>query len=84
MKHASEKILRSHLPLLTKLSAISKLNEKKLGVYYRKSHAFLHFHEEEGKLYADVRLDGTNFDRLAADSKMEQKSLLNNICQVLK
>jgi len=84
MKHASEKILCSHSGLLAQLRAISELNEKRLGVYYKKSRAFLHFHEDEGKLFADVRLDGANFHRLAADSNPEQKSLLSRIQKALK
>ena len=43
---------------------MESLNEKKPGIFYRKSRAFLHFHEDPIGLFADVRdQSGLDFDR---------------------
>jgi hypothetical protein len=44
--------------------------EKKLGVFYRKSNAFLHFHEDPAGLFADLKA-GTDFDRYPVNTKNE-------------
>ena len=64
MKHATAPALDRLATLLVELRAIEGLNEKRPGIFYRKSRAFLHFHEDQAGLFADVRDPaGVNFDR---------------------
>lgn len=64
MKHASEIALDQLEPLLARVRALPGLTEKKRGVFYRKSRAFLHFHEAPKGLFGDVRAaDDRDFDR---------------------
>ena len=76
MKHATEQALDRIEPLLAALRALDDLREKKRGVFYRKSRAFLHFHEDGSDMYADVRLDGTAFERFRVMSQAEIRQLL--------
>ena len=64
MKHAGPDALSRLAPTLTGLRALPELREKGPGVFYRRSRAFLHFHDDPTGLYADVRAaDDTGFDR---------------------
>lgn len=64
MKHAGEIALDQLEPLLARVRALPGLTEKKRGVFYRKSRAFLHFHEDPEGLFGDVRAaDDRDFDR---------------------
>jgi hypothetical protein len=62
--------------LLLELRRVDGLKEKKRGVFYRGSRAFLHFHEDPSGLYADVRLDA-EFERMRVTTKAERKRLLS-------
>ena len=65
MKHAGPAALDTIEPLLQRLRAIGGLREKTRGVFYLRSKAFLHFHEDPSGLYADIRAPGgAHFDRL--------------------
>jgi len=59
MRHATNVALDALEPLLRELRAIPTLTERKRGVFYRGSRAFLHFHEDSAGFFADVRLDET-------------------------
>ncbi len=64
MKHAGEQALDQLEPLLKELRVLPGMVEKKRGVFYRKSKAFLHFHEDPKGLFADLRdAAGDDFDR---------------------
>lgn len=64
MKHAGEAALDDLEALLVRVRALPGLSEKKRGIFYRKSRAFLHFHEDPKGLFADVRAaDDKDFDR---------------------
>lgn len=64
MKHAGEIALDQLDPLLARVRALPGLTEKKRGVFYRKTRAFLHFHEDPKGLFGDVRAaDDKDFDR---------------------
>jgi len=68
MKHAGPAALDVLEPLLARIRATGLLKEKSRGVFYLKSKAFLHFHEDPKGLFADIRTaDGTDFDRFRAD-----------------
>jgi hypothetical protein len=83
VKHIGPEGLDKLEGLLEALRRQDGLKEKKRGVFYRKSRAFLHFHEDPAGLFADVRLSGPDFDRLPVNSRAEWKSLLAKIDAVL-
>jgi len=57
------------------------LLERRPGVFYRKSRAFLHFHEDESGLYADVRLADA-FERRRVETPAERSALMAAIRSV--
>lgn len=64
MKHAGQDALDRLEPLLARVRALPGLTEKNRGVFYLKSRAFLHFHEDPKGLFGDVRDEsGKDFDR---------------------
>jgi hypothetical protein len=75
VRHAREGTLDRLEALLAELRAVPGLREKKRGVFYRRSKAFLHFHEDPTGLYADVRLD-EEFERLRVTTGEERAALL--------
>jgi N-acetylglutamate synthase-like GNAT family acetyltransferase len=82
MRHARAEDLDRLEPLLERLRKLNGLKEKSRGAFYRGSRAFLHFHEDDGAFYADVRLR-EDFERLAATSAAEQKALLRAVTTAL-
>ena len=78
MRHATSNALDKLEPLLVELRFVPGLVEKSRGVFYRKSRAFLHFHEDPSGLHADVRF-GTEFERVRVESDSERQALLSRI-----
>lgn len=78
MKHASDASLDTLDGLLERLRAVPGLVEKRRGVFYRRSRAFLHFHEDPSGMYADVRL-GEDFERLRVTTRREQDRLVSSV-----
>ena len=77
MKHAGPAVLDSIEPLLERLRALPGLTEKSRGSFYRKSRAFLHFHEDPKGLFADIRMaDGSDFERLDVTSEAARADLV--------
>jgi hypothetical protein len=58
MKHAGDVALDAIEPLLREVRLLPGLIEKKRGIFYRKSQAFLHFHEDAAGIFADIKLAG--------------------------
>ena len=79
MRHISPERLQDLDPLLARLRALDGLNERKPGVFYRRSNAFLHFHEHGDDVYADVKLDGREFSRLRVSTATEQRRLVTQV-----
>lgn len=75
MKHATPIVLDALEPLLEQIRSVALLTEKKRGVFYRKSQAFLHFHEDPASFFADVRT-GPVWSRLPATTGKERKALI--------
>jgi hypothetical protein len=48
-------LLKDLEPALDEIRKIEGLVEKKAGIFYLKSQSFMHFHEKDGKIWADVR-----------------------------
>lgn len=77
MKHASAAALDALEPLLAELRTLAGLTEKSRGVFYRRSRAFLHFHEDPRGLFADVRdADGRDFERFDVTEPPGRAALL--------
>jgi hypothetical protein len=76
VKHASPAALDELDDVLRALRSVDGLTEKNRGVFYRGSRAFLHFHEDESGLYADVRVHA-DFDRFRVTTKAERKRLVS-------
>jgi hypothetical protein len=55
VRHATEEDLDRVEPLLAELRRLPQLRERKRGSFSRGSRAFLHFHEDAGDFYVDVR-----------------------------
>jgi hypothetical protein len=79
VRHITPTRLDAIEPLLEQLRAIGGLDERKRGTFYRKSRAFLHFHEDGDDVYADVRLRGDAFDRRRVTTKTEQAALVRAV-----
>jgi hypothetical protein len=82
MKHASATALEGLSELLDQIRTKDELKEKKLGIFYRKSKSFLHFHEDPAGLFADLAV-GTDFVRYPVNIKREWKVLLSAIDRIL-
>ena len=54
MRHARDTDLDRIDGLLAQLRTLPGLTEKKRGIFYRKSRAFLHFHEDPKGMFADI------------------------------
>jgi len=86
MKHAGSEALDGIEPLLAEIRAAAPdWVEKKRGTFYRRSKAFLHFHEDPTGMYADVRLseDG-DFERLPATTPADQAELVRRISAAVR
>jgi hypothetical protein len=80
MKHATTAALDRLEPLIERLRALGGLKEKGRGVFYLKSRAYLHFHEDPAGLFADVRAaDGVDFDRFNVDEQAVQDMLVERV-----
>ncbi|HEV3211859.1 MAG TPA: hypothetical protein VGZ03_00545 [Acidimicrobiales bacterium] len=80
MRHATSEDLGAIDGLVSSLRELAGLTEKRPGVFYRRSKAFLHFHAHDGDLFADVRTDpGKDFERRRVTTKAEQRRLLAEI-----
>jgi len=78
MAHASPEALQALLPLLRQLREIKGLKEVKPGIFYCRSSAFLHFHDEAGTLVADLKKPGgSGFDRFVLDTAPAQRKLVD-------
>lgn len=77
MAHADAAALARLLPLLRQLREIKGLREMKPGIFYLKGSAFLHFHEDQGLLIADLKKSGGGFDRYPVDTPPGQRKLVD-------
>jgi hypothetical protein len=79
MAHADEAALARLLPLLRQLREIKGLREMKPGIFYLKGSAFIHFHDENGALVAELKkAGGSGFDRYPVDAPPGQRKLVDD------
>jgi hypothetical protein len=83
VRHATQEDLDRVEALLIELRTLTELRERKRGHFSRGSRAFLHFHEDAGDLYVDVRLD-SEFERVKVSSHREQADFLLRVREVLQ
>ena len=84
VKHADSTALEVIEDLLSDLRATDGLVERKSGIFYRRSRAFLHFHQDPNGLYADVRLDiDGDFIRMPVSTRTERALLLREVSRAL-
>lgn len=75
MKHARDAALDSIEPVLIELRQFGDLREKKRGVFYKKSIAFIHFHEDPTGIFADLRRGG-EWLRLPVNTLADRRRLV--------
>jgi hypothetical protein len=76
MRHASDEDLDQLEPLLDRLRDLPGLTERSRDAFYRRSRAYLHFHQNPAGFFADVRTqDAQDFARHAVTSDDQQAAL---------
>jgi hypothetical protein len=78
VRHATDEDLDHIETLLVELRKFGQLRERKRGYFSRRSRAFLHFHEDAGDFYVDVKLD-REFERMKVSSPGEQAAFLARV-----
>ena len=81
MKHATAETIARIEPLLKRLRNIDALKERKPGIYYFKSSAFLHFHEEGDQVF---KFEPPDFKRLPATTRDQQYELIKLIRDIVR
>jgi hypothetical protein len=82
MKHAGEAALAAIEPILMELRRLEGIRERKPGVFYMKSSAFIHFHEDPAGIFADVRRD-PEWLRLPVNTSSERRQLVRLVREIL-
>lgn len=82
MKHAGKEALDKLEGLLERIRKIDGIKEKKLGIFYRGSKAFLHFHEDPKGLFADLSVN-TKWKRFPVNSTIERDKLYKETVKAL-
>ena len=79
MAHADPKALEPFAPLLRQLRGVPGLKEVKPGIFYLRGAAFLHFHDEQGTLSADLKKPGgSGFERYRIGTPPDQRKLVDD------
>ncbi len=65
--------------MLEQLDALPALTRKSTASYYLRSKGFLHFHIDGDDIYADMKLDGVEFERRRCTTAVEQQALLATV-----
>jgi hypothetical protein len=82
VKHAGAASLDLLEGLLRQIRSRPGLKEKSRGVFYFRSRAILHFHEDAAGLFADLRTQA-DWDRYPVNTTAEQLALLADIAAFL-
>ena len=78
MAHADAAALQAVLPLLRQLRELPGVREKTPGSFYVAGAAFVHFHDEQGALFADLKKPGgSGFDRFPVDTPPGQRKFID-------
>ena len=81
MKHAGAQMLALLEPLLEGIRRTggAALVERKPGSFYRRSAAFVHFHEDPAGLFADLKQGDGTWLRFEIRSPSQQAALLSAV-----
>jgi hypothetical protein len=82
VRHAGPDALDALEDLLGAIRAHADLTERKRGSFYRKSAAFLHFHEDPEGLFADLKRGG-DWERFRVSSAKERSAFLRELARSL-
>jgi hypothetical protein len=83
MKRAGDEALDQLEPLLEQLRTVDELREKQRGIFYRRTKAFLHFHEDAAGYFVDVRCNDA-FQRFPVSTESQRDDLLVRVQRELK
>lgn len=83
MKHASASTVAVLEPWLDKLRTVDGLHERRPGVFYFKGRAFVHFHEGNGAIAADIRRD-EEFERFDITRVKERDQFVRLVLRFVK
>jgi len=83
VRHATEEDLDHVETLLVQLRKFKQLRERKRGYFSWRSRAFLHFHEDTGDIYVDVKLD-REFERMKVSGPADQAEFLARVRRTLE
>ena len=83
MKHAGQTALETLQPMLRELRLLEGMRERKPGVFYRKSSAFIHFHEDPAGIFADVRGEA-EWLRMPVNTRPERRGFVILVRDLLK
>lgn len=79
-------LLKDLEPALDDIRKLEGLVEKKPGIFYLKSQSFMHFHEKDGEIWADIR-DGESWgESITLPDKITKafcKKFVNLVCKRL-
>jgi hypothetical protein len=79
MARAGPDALKVLAPVLRQLREIKGVAEKTPGTFYARRDAFIHFHDEDGVLHADLKKPGgAGFDRYPLATPVEQRKLVED------
>ncbi|MEO8078990.1 MAG: hypothetical protein ABI641_00575 [Caldimonas sp.] len=77
MARAEADALRALLPVLRQLRELKGVKEIRPGVFHARRDAFIHFHDDGGALFADLKKPGgSGFDRFALATAVEQRKFV--------
>ncbi len=82
MKHAGEATLDKLEPPLSELRKLEGIRERKRGVFYRRSAACIHFHEDPAGIFVDLRQE-SEWRRLPVNTAAERQELLRVVGETL-
>ena len=78
MARAEADALQKLLPLLRQLREIKGVQEIRPGVFHARREAFIHFHDDNGALFADLKkAGGSGFDRYPLETAPQQRKLVD-------
>jgi hypothetical protein len=77
MAHADSTVLQALQPVLRQLREIKGVREVRPGIFHIRGSAFAHFHNDNGVLYADLKMPGgSGFDRYPLDTAPHQRKFI--------
>ena len=78
MARADDEALKKLLPLLRQLREIKGVQETQPGIFHARRDAFIHFLEEAGVVFADLKKPGgSGFDRFPLDTPAQERKLVD-------